>query len=338
MNLVTEVDLSNTGLDDDGIVEVCELIKTNTKITKLNLSMNNFGYIGANALKDALLKNRTLQELDLSRNALGFQSINSLICACSTNGVSMKTFGNYVFEEILNSVTHGIAFLASIVAAFSLISTSLEHSGDYHFWSCALYSFSLMFLFLVSTLYHSFFMLPATLSVLQILDHIGIYLVIAGSYTPFLLISLHHSNAARVLCGGQWIAAILGSSFAVVTDLNNKTSTMFELSMFLGMGFGILFVWEEAVASLGTKVMFLIGLGGAAYVIGIIFFILGEVKPIYHVVWHLFVVLAAAIHWFTIYFYVAPEALPLLATPIVESLESFNDTSSILGDSGWLDN
>ncbi len=297
--------------------------------------MNNFGYVGANALKSALLKNRTLRELDLSRNALGFQSINSLICACSSHGVTMKTFGNYVFEEILNSVTHGIAFLASIVGAFLLISTSLEHTSDYHFWSCTLYSFALMFLFLSSTLFHSFFMLPATSSVLQILDHIGIYLVIAGSYTPILLISLHHSNAARVLCGGLWIAAILGSAFAIVTDLNSKTSTIVELSMFLGMGFGILFVWEEALANLDMNVIFLVGLGGAAYVVGIIFFILGEIKPIYHVVWHIFVVVAAAIHWFTIYFYVAPEALPTSPTSAGGIL---NGTESILAGPGWLDN
>ncbi len=309
------------------------MIKSNKKITKLNLSMNNFGEIGANALKNALLKNRTLQELDLSRNALGFQSINSLICACSTYGVTMKTFGNYVFEEILNSVTHGIAFLASIVGAFLLISTSLEHTtDDYHFWSCTLYSFALMFLFLSSTLFHSFFMLPATSSVLQILDHIGIYMVIAGSYTPILLISLHHSNAARVLCGGLWIAAVLGSAFAIVTDLNSKTSTIVELSMFLGMGFGILFVWEEALANLEFKVLFLVGLGGAAYVVGIIFFILGEIKPIYHVVWHIFVVIAAAIHWFTIYFFVAPAALPPSPTATLMNGTGFG------ADSGWLDN
>lgn len=95
----------------------------------------------------------------------------------------------------------GVAFLASIVASIVLLSaiSDDEKFTDYHFWSCTLYSFSLMFLFLSSCLFHSFFMLPAPSRILQILDHIGIYLLISGTYTPFLLISLHHSTEGNLL-------------------------------------------------------------------------------------------------------------------------------------------
>ena len=75
----------------------------------------------------------------------------------------MVTSGNFVFEEIMNSVSHGVAFLGSVVGANLLISEAMDqYRTDYHFWACVLYSFSLMFLFLSSCLYHSFFMMPTS--------------------------------------------------------------------------------------------------------------------------------------------------------------------------------
>lgn len=79
---------------------------------------------------------------------------------------------------------------------------------------------------------------------------------------------------------------------------------MVELTMFVGMGAGFLVVWDLLLAELSPAAFMLMILGNACYVIGIAFFILGEYKPIYHVVWHLFVVLAAALHWFDVYFFI----------------------------------
>ncbi len=159
---IESVDLSHTGVDDDGMVELCHGIQFNTTITDLNLSSNHFGELGASRLKQALENNTSLQRLDLSRNALGYSAINNIVCACSTKNILMQTHGNFVLEEILNSVSHGIAFIASVVGANLLISASLttKQSTEYHFWSCVLYSFALMFLFLSSSLFHSFFMIP----------------------------------------------------------------------------------------------------------------------------------------------------------------------------------
>lgn len=77
-----------------------------------------------------------------------------------------------------------------------------------------------------------------------------------------------------------------------------------ELSIFILMGSGAFLVWDLLVAELSSSALTLLILGGACYLIGIIFFILGEYKPIYHVVWHLFVILAAALHWFCVYFFI----------------------------------
>jgi len=301
---LTEVNLCDTGLDDDGLGEVSDALLVNSTITSLNLSSNHFGEVGAEKLRQALEHNSTLKTLDLSRNALGFRSINAIVCSCAPKGMTLSTNGNFVFEEILNSVSHGIAFIFSVVGACVLVTAAAESNMTvYHFWACMIYSFSLMFLFLSSCLYHSFFMLPHTSRILQILDHVGIYMLIAGSYTPFLLIGLHNSTSARVLLTAEWIGAAFGSVFATCSDLNAPMSTVIELVMFLTMGLGCCFVYNE-LFSLPEKALYMLALGGGTYIGGIVFFVLGEVKPIFHVVWHMFVVLAATIHWFAIYFYI----------------------------------
>jgi predicted membrane channel-forming protein YqfA (hemolysin III family) len=88
------------------------------------------------------------------------------------------------------------------------------------------------------------------------------------------------------------------------SDLNAPSTTVVELSIFLIMGAGAFLVWDLLVAELSTSALTLLILGGACYLVGIVFFILGEYKPIYHVVWHLFVILAAALHWFCVYFFI----------------------------------
>lgn len=160
--IIQELNLSGTGLDDDGMVEICEGMQHNRTITNLNLSGNHFGELGAERLRKALENNVNLKYLDMSRNALGFHSIEALVCSCAPRNIIIKTNGNFVLEEILNSVSHGVAFLFAVIGANLLIieaADDIKYSA-YHFWPCVLYSFSLLFLFLSSCLYHSFFMLP----------------------------------------------------------------------------------------------------------------------------------------------------------------------------------
>ena len=112
-----------------------------------------------------------------------------------------------------------------------------------------------------------------------------------------------------MLLAGQWIAALLGSVFATCSDLNAPSTTIIELVIFVCMGFGLVLVWPIISTTLSEIALNLLLLGGAAYVIGIIFFVLGEYKPIYHTIWHLFVVLGASLHWFDIYFFIASTSL-----------------------------
>lgn len=155
---------------------------------------------------------------------------------------------------------------------------------------------------------------------LQVLDHVGIYMLIAGSYTPLMLISLHHHNSARVLLTAEWIAAACGSVFATCSDLNAPMTMYIELGFFVSMGLGVLLITDIIAATLSYEELFLLFLGGGFYLSGIIFFILGEIKPIYHTVWHLFVVCAAAIHWFEVYFYVIETDLNTPAKQVVSAV------------------
>lgn len=125
-----------------------------------------------------------------------------------------------------------------------------------------------------------------------------------------------------MLLAGQWIIALFGSIFATCSDLNSPTTTIIELVMFLIMGFGLVVVWPFISTMLSPVAFQLLLAGGAAYVVGIVFFIMGEWKPIFHTIWHLFVVLGASLHWFDIYFYVA-------------STHIHSPTDSIIGNSTY---
>jgi hypothetical protein len=122
------LDLSYTGLDDDGVRELCDALKANKTLVSLNLSGNYFGETATLSLQDALSENSTLKSLDISRNGIGFTSINSLLCSCLSRGVFVKTEGNYVFEELLNSITHGFGFILSVIGGVLLLTEGCKNS------------------------------------------------------------------------------------------------------------------------------------------------------------------------------------------------------------------
>jgi hemolysin III len=304
---INDVNLRGTGLDDDGVIEICNIINNNKTITNLNLAQNNFGKLGAKALEDALKTNNTLKALDLTNNQLGFESIQQLECSCQLSGLVLMKSGNFVFEEILNATSHGVAFILSIIGTFVLMNAVVQadHTTDYHYWASAIYSFSLVYLFLASTLYHSFFMvMPRVRDVLQILDNIGIYMLIAGTYTPLLLIGMHNHTRGINLLIFEWLAAIICSMFAIYADLNHPLNNNIKLVSFVGMGGACLFMIHDIVEILPWDCVILFIIGALSYVVGIYFFIKGETRPINHTIWHLFVVIAAVLHWFGTFHYI----------------------------------
>ncbi len=129
--------------------------------------------------------------------------------------------------------------------------------------------------------------------------------VIVGSYTPFLLIGLNHDTYAIALLVALWLMALGGSIFSACSDLNSSATNFIEVVLYLSMSFGGVIVLPQMMQTFGPDVMQLILVMGAFYLSGIAFFVMGDVvKPIYHVVWHVFVLGGAFTTWFTVFFYV----------------------------------
>jgi len=167
-------------------------------------------------------------------------------------------------------------------------------------------------LYISSSLYHSFFMLPHAKDVLQILDHVGIYLLIAGSYSPIMMIALHHSHRANLLLLLEWLTAFGGICVSIASSgvgVSNQATNLVEVFIFLGMGCAAFGIWDDLVANLPATALYLLVGGGMAYIIGVVFFILGEIKPIYHMVWHMFVMLGSLLHWLCVYHFVVGMGL-----------------------------
>ncbi len=109
-------------------------------------------------------------------------------------------------------------------------------------------------------------------------------------------------------------------------DLNAPTTTMIELCVFIAMGLGMVFVWHLLLVELCSAAITLTILGTVFYGVGIAFYLLGEYKPIYHVIWHIFVVAAAAVHWFAVYFFIIQTDLMVspTKTAVSDLMESMN--------------
>lgn len=202
-----------------------------------------------------------------------------------------------ITNEVLNAVTHGIGAILSIVALVFLLFKAETHT---QIATYAVYGGSMILLFLFSTLFHSLFFTRAQ-KVFQVFDHCSIFLMIAGTYTTFCVLAIDGIKG-DILLGLIWGAAIVGIIYKAVTlhkkDHVSKVSTI----LYNIMGWSCIIAIPDMYATLGMKGFILLVLGGIAYSVGSIFYSLKKV-PFMHVVWHLFVMLGAALMYFTIYFF-----------------------------------
>ena len=207
-----------------------------------------------------------------------------------------------VGEEIANSITHGIGILLAIGGLGVLTGFASVHGDRWHVVSCSIYAATMILLYSASTLYH-IVQAPRAKSVLQIADHSAIYLLIAGTYTPFSLVSLRGPLGWSLLAL-VWALAAAGILLEIKTGKRRKA---FGTALYLGMGWIIVVAWRPLVASIGTGGMVLIVLGGLAYSLGVIFYAWKSL-PYGHAIWHGFVLTGSILHFFSILFYVIPLA------------------------------
>ena len=193
-------------------------------------------------------------------------------------------------EEIANSVSHGIGFIAAIIISPIIIISAVQHGGAVGVVGASIFSFSLIMLYIVSTLYHSLARNKAK-RVFRVLDHIVIFLMIAGTYTPFTL-SVLKGSMGWTLFGLIWGLAFVGMIFQCFGGVKKSK---FSIFLYLSMGWLIIFAVKPLLINMPFGGFFWLLIGGVAYTVGVGFYAAKRVKYA-HFVWHLLVILGSSCH------------------------------------------
>lgn len=205
-------------------------------------------------------------------------------------------------EEIAHTISHGIGVLLSIVGLAVLVAFASLYGDAWHITSSAIYGATLILLYTASTLYHG---IPQSKSkqLLRRLDHAAIFLLIAGTYTPFTLVNMR-GVWGWSLFGLVWGLAILGMVLELVMKRRIK---WLSISLYLGLGWLVLIAIKPLIDSVATGGVVLLLAGGLSYSLGVIFYVWKRLSY-HHAVWHLFVMGGSALHFFSVFFYVLPPA------------------------------
>jgi hemolysin III len=206
-------------------------------------------------------------------------------------------------EEFANTITHGFGLVLSIAGFLLLVILASVHGDFWYILSSLVYGASLVTLYAASTFYHSA-VSPELKRKLQILDHCGIYLLIAGSYTPFLLVVLRAGIGERMFFF-IWTFALVGILSKIFFFNRFKFASVLS---YLVMGWIGVFAIEPLFSALGYAPIALIVAGGLAYSIGVIFFAWNSIRH-HHAIWHVFVLAGSIFHFLAIAIYVMPYAI-----------------------------
>ena len=201
-------------------------------------------------------------------------------------------------EELVSAISHGLGAALAIVCLVLCIMASLDNGGI-AIASAIIYGSSLIILYLMSTLYHSLVPNKAK-KVFRVFDHCGIFLLIAGSYTPFTLITLE-PPLGLIMCALIWTCALVG---IILNAINLERFKKISFALYLIMGWAAIFTFRPLIDALAPTGMLLLVLGGAAYTIGAIIYVIGRKVRYMHSVWHFFVLGGSIFHFFAIYKFV----------------------------------
>jgi hemolysin III len=205
------------------------------------------------------------------------------------------------YGEKFNSISHLVGAVLALVGLGALLAVSIQLDRWESIVSFTLFGFTLVMLYTVSTLYHSFH-LPVLKRIFQKLDHVAIYLLIAGTYTPYMMVSLWEGSGPVMLLV-IWGLAALG----LLLDLFvARRIEILQLPIYLSMGWVCVFEYQNLNETIATPGMVWLVIGGIAYTTGVIFYVLDHLKKLSHAhgIWHLFVLLGSISHFVSIIGYV----------------------------------
>jgi hemolysin III len=206
-------------------------------------------------------------------------------------------------EELANSLTHGVGLLLSVAGLAALVVVAAKRGTAWHIVSCAVYGATLVLLYAASTLYHAV-RSPRAKRICKVMDHSAIYLLIAGTYTPFTLVNLR-GPWGWTLFGMVWGLALVGVLWKIwFVDHFVVVST----TVYLLMGWLVVIAVKPVITLIPAGGLALILAGGLAYTAGVGFFAWRRL-PYHHTVWHAFVLAGSICHYFAVLLYVLPPRL-----------------------------
>ena len=204
-------------------------------------------------------------------------------------------------EEIAHGVTHGVGTIFAIAALVVLTAYAGSSGSARHVVGCGIFGATLVFLYMTSTLYHTI-RPPRAKTVLRVLDHSAIFLLIAGTYTPFTLVNLH-GPWGWSLFGLIWGLTILGITlqFSLL-----RRYAFLRVVLYVAMGWLVILAIKPLVLSVPPVGLMLLIAGGVAYTAGITFYVWHRL-PYHHAIWHVFVLAGSVFHFFSVYYSVIPS-------------------------------
>lgn len=202
------------------------------------------------------------------------------------------------YGERLNSISHLVGAVLALVGLGALLAVSIQVGRPLVITGFSIFGFTLVLLYTMSTLYHSF-PFPRLKKVFKVLDHISIYLLIAGSYTPFMLISMPPDSGLRILVF-VWVLALLGVLSEVF--LRGRAVKVTQMLLFLGMGWSVSLDLDGLRDGLPPAGYLWVLIGGLAYTGGVVFYVLDKLGKLDHAhgIWHLFVLMGSVSHFIAV--------------------------------------
>lgn len=202
-------------------------------------------------------------------------------------------------EELLNAISHGLGALFGIVGTVLCIVKAANTGDPWHIVSGSIFGVTVLLLYLMSCLYHALKVNMAK-RVFRVIDHCTIFLLIAGTYTPFTLVTLR-GTIGWVLFGTVWGMAVLGITLNAV---NLKKFSKISVACYLVMGWAIIAAFQPLAEALAPQGVSLLIWGGIAYTVGAILYGIGAKVKYFHSVFHFFCLAGTVLHFFAIYLYV----------------------------------
>ncbi len=197
--------------------------------------------------------------------------------------------------EVFNSVSHLVGAVFAVIGASVLVTYASLEGDTNKIISYTVYGVTLSLLYVMSTLYHSF--KGRTKEIFKRLDHLAIYLLIAGTYTPYTLVAIKGATGWW-LFGVVWSLAVIGM---IVENLPIKGPRILPIIIYLAMGWACVFTMDAMIASMSPLAFNLLLTGGIIYSVGVIFYVLDHWFPVMHGVWHLFVLGGSVSHYFSVF-------------------------------------